>query len=512
MAALSPPFQPSSGSSQAQPRYVPVSKSTRPVVTIITPFFNAGKVFQQTRECVLGQSLQQWKWLIVNDASDDYTSLAALATVRRRDPRITVLDQPERRGPSAARNLAARSADTPYLAFLDSDDLLEATALEKMVWCLESHPEWAMCKGHTVAFGEQTYVSRVGFGCSWLFLDRNPITLTAVVRKEAFEAIGGFDEAMKAGLEDWDLWLRLASQGYWGYTIPEVLDWYRRRRTHADRWGLWTRGGVGKVRRRLRRAYPDLYRRGIPIIPEREFDPSESLREDSPFQNLLEPAGRQLWLLPAAEVADQVESLAGVPPEETHNTTIVLLQGQRRDRGDSILGEAAEVFTLSGFLHVADYARFLLYLLDSRDFERVMIWESPLTLPLYPLLRAHYADRVFQRAGPDNIRPLVGALPFEVAEYLPAGGKALETITVSEQEPLATARHLAGNVAAECAKHRDARQVQAHGLSMLQKADGLARLGRLSIFIFLLSERLRTLGGRIRGAFSPGGAKEGRCA
>ena len=41
--------------------------------------------------------------------------------------------------------------------------------------------------------------------------------------------MGGFDESIRVGHEDWDYWLSMASHGFWGWTIPEFMIWYRRR-------------------------------------------------------------------------------------------------------------------------------------------------------------------------------------------------------------------------------------------------------------------------------------------
>ncbi len=64
-----------------------------------------------------------------------------------------------------------------------------------------------------------------------------------MVRTFAARSVGGFDETMRDGLEDWDFWLRLAKAGHWGGTIPEVLDHYRTREDHSDRWKNLGRSG-----------------------------------------------------------------------------------------------------------------------------------------------------------------------------------------------------------------------------------------------------------------------------
>jgi len=60
-----------------------------------------------------------------------------------------------------------------------------------------------------------------------------------MVRRPVFLSVGGYDETIRGDLEDWDFWLKCANAGYWGATIPEYLDWYRRRADHAEQRPNW---------------------------------------------------------------------------------------------------------------------------------------------------------------------------------------------------------------------------------------------------------------------------------
>ena len=115
-------------------RYAPASLQAAPQVTIVTPFYNEGAIFHETARCVFHQSFQQWEWIIVNDASTDAAAVEILSAYRVKDPRVRVIDQQVNQGPSAARNLGFRLAAASYVVRLDSDDLLEPTALEKWLW------------------------------------------------------------------------------------------------------------------------------------------------------------------------------------------------------------------------------------------------------------------------------------------------------------------------------------------------------------------------------------------
>ena len=49
----------------------------------------------------------------------------------------------------------------------------------------------------------------------------------ALVRRDAFDALGGFTEDPGVGHEDWELWARAVLRGYRLQVVPEALYWYR---------------------------------------------------------------------------------------------------------------------------------------------------------------------------------------------------------------------------------------------------------------------------------------------
>ena len=251
--------------------YKPENIDANPIVSIVTPFYNTGAVFEETARSVLQQSLQQWEWIIVNDGSIDPQSLQILDQYREMDPRVRVVDHTENKGLSAARNTGAREARTNYLLYLDSDDLLEATAAEKWLWFLESYPQYSFVGGYLVGFGAHQYLWRAGFQNQEANLDRNQINHIIMVRKKVVEIVGGYDETMRQGLEDWDFWVRSADRGYWGDSIPEFLHWYRTRASHTDRWDSLREERLREKRDEFRQHYPHLWEGKFPKI-SREVD------------------------------------------------------------------------------------------------------------------------------------------------------------------------------------------------------------------------------------------------
>lgn len=375
--------------------YAPADHQALPCVTIVTPFYNTGPVFHETARTVLQQSLQQWEWVIVNDGSTDPAALATLAQYRDVDPRIRVLDQAENRGLSATRNAGFRATRAPYIVQLDSDDLLEPTAIEKWLWFLESYPEFAFVKGYSVGFGAQEYLWEKGFHNGSAFLEDNLVAPTSAMRAWVPHAVGGYDEANRAGLEDWDFWLRCAHAGHWGGTIPEYLDWYRRRPTHKDRWTNWDKGErQAAFHVELRRKYAKLWESRFPEVQLRQPMPHDQVPDKLPWANQLRKERQRLLLIvPWLAVGgadkfnlDLLEQLSQRGWEITIATTL---------KGDhSWLARFArytsDIFVLHHFLRLTDYPRFLRYLIASRQVDAVLMTHSEFAYLLLPYLRSHF--------------------------------------------------------------------------------------------------------------------------
>ena len=157
--------------------YIPEDPRWAPCVTVVTPFHNARPVFDQTARALFRQSLQQWEWVIVNDASTCPAALQLLEQYRHRDPRIRVIDHRANAGPSAARNTGFRQARTDCVFLLDDDDLIEPTTLEKSYWFLACHPECSFVDAWSVGFGAKEYLWSEGFRRGRQFLPESALPL-----------------------------------------------------------------------------------------------------------------------------------------------------------------------------------------------------------------------------------------------------------------------------------------------------------------------------------------------
>jgi glycosyltransferase involved in cell wall biosynthesis len=375
--------------------YRPAHVESDPAVTIVTPFFNTpADVFAEAVRSVERQSLQQWEWVIVDDGSTSADSLAAFSSLEGTDPRIRVIRHSSNRGVSAARNTAIREARAAFVLLFDSDDLMEPTTVEKWLWFLTSHDEYAFVDGFVVGFGEDPLLWPMGFRERDAFLHQNFVGARALIRRDVALEVGGFDETIRGGLEDWDFWLRCAASGHWGDTVPEYLAWYRTSGVEAtrERWPTWDRGGAQQsFRKDLRRRYSHLWHDGFPRIKPARISETEIELESSPADNLLAKTKRLLLIQPwtAMGGADKfnLDLVAQLRRHGWEATIVTTLHGDH-----SWLPQftrlTPDVFPLSHFLKAEDYPRFLRYIVGSRRPDAILIAHSSFAYEALAYLRA----------------------------------------------------------------------------------------------------------------------------
>jgi len=371
-----------------------------PAVSIITPFYNTGTVFHETVRSVLNQSLVNFEWIIVDDGSTNATSIAMLREVAASDVRIRVVRLATNIGPGGGRNAGIRAARAAYVFQLDADDLIEATALEKCVWFLAANPGAAFVKGWTVGFQHNPHLWCRGFHDRAHFLQENVSTITAMLRRQAFLDVGGYDEKILGGMEDWDLWMRFASRGMWGATIPEYLDWYRRRPNHADVWEDWDGAErQHKFTQRLRQNYPSLNAENFPDAGLQNAFPFQDVPKQVPVRNQLSGRDNRLllivpWLTMGGADKFNIRFIEQLVTRGWEVTVASTLSGDQAWLAQ-FTKHTPDVFVMPHFLPASHKPLFLRYLIESRKPRYVVTTNSELGYLVLPYLRAHCPDPVY---------------------------------------------------------------------------------------------------------------------
>jgi len=199
----------------------------RPLVSVVIPAFNSERFLGEALASVSAQTYAPVETIVVDDGSSDGT-----AAVARAHPGITLIEQ-DNSGPSAARNRGFAASRGEFVAFHDSDDLMTPDKLSVQVGhmlenpevgCVLAEQELIVEEGAELPFWADGSAVETVMPPRPPELEDEPMVhpMTMVVRRQTFERVGDFDEAMRAA-EDFDWMLRAAEEGVEIARLPEVL-------------------------------------------------------------------------------------------------------------------------------------------------------------------------------------------------------------------------------------------------------------------------------------------------
>jgi glycosyltransferase involved in cell wall biosynthesis len=204
-------------------------------ISAIIPVFNGKKSLKQAVSSIVAQTLQPIELILIDDGStDDSLSVIDLDSL----PFPVVVFRQENGGQSRARNQGAAFAKGKYLAFLDQDDLWYPDHLQKLSAAIlaQSSTGWAYSNVDEIdGNGELVTLELLNDFPSThpkkslkdlLSNDMLILPSAALILKQAFDDIGGFDERL-SGYEDDDLFLRIFRKGYRNVYVKESLSQFR---------------------------------------------------------------------------------------------------------------------------------------------------------------------------------------------------------------------------------------------------------------------------------------------
>ncbi len=195
-----------------------------PLVSVVVPCYNQEAYLNEALQSVADQTYSAWECLIVDDGSPDQTAEMAAGWVKR-DPRFRLIKKVNG-GLSSARNIGIKEARGEYILPLDADDKISANYIEGCIAYINTYKA-KVVYGCAVFFGEKSEKWNLPDYDYRLMLTRNLIFCTAMFARKDWESIGGYDEKMKDGLEDWDFWLRLLSPEDHVQRNEQIVFYYR---------------------------------------------------------------------------------------------------------------------------------------------------------------------------------------------------------------------------------------------------------------------------------------------
>lgn len=210
-----------------------------PLISVVIPCYNDGQFLPETIDRLKQQTFTGYEIIIVNDGSTDGNTLKVLDALAATG--ITVLHKENGRM-SSARNYGVKHAKGTLIAALDSDDYFHPAFFQKAVDILNAKPNTAVVSSYIQLFGEFSAVAKPRSGTPYTYMFKSQIPACAMVRKSCWEAVGGYDEKMVNGYEDWEFYIRIIQQGWDIEVIPEKMLYYRQTKkstlknyTHTNR-------------------------------------------------------------------------------------------------------------------------------------------------------------------------------------------------------------------------------------------------------------------------------------
>ncbi len=201
-------------------------KQIKPLMSVVTAYYNAGKYFEQTFNSVVNQTFPWFEWIIVNDGSTNQDDIELLNGLVQQDIRIILINQ-KNGGLSYARNVGIENSHTEIIVPLDADDLIAPQYLEYLFWGLYYNSDYSWCYTCSIGFHDEEYLWKYPWDAEKL-KTYNFLNYTAAIRKADIKEIGGYKVERQSYFEDWRFWLEMLEKHKSPVHLGGYLFWYRR--------------------------------------------------------------------------------------------------------------------------------------------------------------------------------------------------------------------------------------------------------------------------------------------
>lgn len=310
-----------------------------PLVSFLTPAYNAAPYLAETIRSVLGQTWSRVEMIVVNDGSRDETSAVARSI---HDPRVKVIDQ-ENRGQSASENVAFRESQGDYIVYLDADDLISPNKVEVQLDRLQRAEPGCVAFHRWGRFHDNPANARFVPEPFWCDID--PIDFHVemwqkhsmiqgacyLIPRRMVEQAGPWDESLSL-INDFDFFPRVLFQAKQLLFCPDAILYYRSGLTNAlsarksdKAWNsafrsllsgtklMLGREDTDRTRRACSREFEEFVYGCYPAVPELRRQAWQRVREfGGPyFQPQMGPKMRALSSVVGWRLAIRLSRLAG---------------------------------------------------------------------------------------------------------------------------------------------------------------------------------------------------------
>ena len=191
-------------------------------ISVILPVYNAGVYLEESLQSIFSQTVQPLEVIAINDGSTDNS----LETLQQYSSKLHIVSR-QNLGLGATLNEGIQISRGQFITFLDADDIWAAGKLEMQLDFLNRHPEMDASFGMMRQFISPELPDEIKNTISCPSeIQKGIMKITLMIRREAFERVGWFDEVLRRG--DFIDWFARAEEAGLSYAVlPEILA-YRR--------------------------------------------------------------------------------------------------------------------------------------------------------------------------------------------------------------------------------------------------------------------------------------------
>ena len=373
-----------------------IKKENNPIISIITPFFNAENYIEETVKSVLNQTFKNFEWIIVDDGSSKKAK-DKLKQIEKLDKRIKVLSySDEPKGPAQARDFGIRNSakSAEYIVFLDADDLYNRTFLECAYWTLQTHPEASWTYSDSINFGTKNFLWRKWYDVGWE-LKENILIVSSCVRKADLIEVGGFELKEKKVYEDWYLWIKLIKAGKYPVRMSSLLTYYRQKKETSE-----LKSSNEENKRKALKIIDDVkkdiyeYKDGIQF-PKYDYN-WEEINDDFgiPVKSKKNKKINILMIVPwmVTGGADRFNlNLVEKMNKRNFSFTIITTLPSKNEWRNQF-EKHATVYDLTSFLEMKDWISFVNYLIKKNNINLIFNSNSEFGYKILPYLKTKYPE------------------------------------------------------------------------------------------------------------------------
>ncbi|MFN4762862.1 glycosyltransferase family 2 protein [Gillisia sp. Q332] len=202
-------------------------------ISIVIACYNDHIFIEQAIQSALDQTYENKEIIVVDDGSNQKTK----AVLKELEPKLDLLITQKNKGVSAARNKGIEAATGNYVLILDSDDFFEASFCEKAMQVFQKNSALKIvtCYANWFSSNNDSIKFKPDGGSIKDALISNVAMGSSMFRKHDWKVVGGYDECMLKGYEDWEFYIRLLKSGGEAKVIPEVLFNYRNKKNSRNK-------------------------------------------------------------------------------------------------------------------------------------------------------------------------------------------------------------------------------------------------------------------------------------